>query len=213
MRQSIMQRPGIRVNTMEYDHHSHRRNKHRNRPEKPQQQIKSEIQGSKTQRPKIVSSYHRRLHAAHRNVTTRCAYQIRRVNEVPQRLNEARETKEEADQELWLYLYDQPGFDTCLHDSFNPSSLVVVLKALGCGVRPMEISVKEKEMIRKHYQQPTRDQHQVQPLGFGYKHGSLQGMRDPSSSSFTYKFSFACGAYSHFVIEHLNATCHIYLPN
>lgn len=99
--------------------------------------------------------------------------------------------------------------DTCLHDSFNPSSFVIVFKALGCGVRPMEISVKEKEMVGKHDEQPTRDQYQIQVFlvklhvwdwvfsnqsyslslaasFINMGHGSRDG--EYPSSSFTYKF-------------------------
>ena len=54
----------------------------------------------------------------------------------------------------------------CLHDSLNPSSLVIVLKADDGGVRNSEVSVKEEEMVGEHDEQPTRDQHQIEVFFF-----------------------------------------------
>lgn len=53
---------------------------------------------------------------------------------------------------------------TGLHNTFDPSSLVVVLVAHQCGVRPVEVIVKKEEVVAKHEQQPSRDQHQIKLL-------------------------------------------------
>ena len=38
----------------------------------------------------------------------------------------------------------------CLHNSLNPCSLVIVLKADDGGMRSSKVSVKEEEMVSKH---------------------------------------------------------------
>lgn len=96
-RPRIMQWPRIRINKMEYEHHNHRTNEHRNRPKKPQKQIESEIEGSKAKRPEIISPYHCRLHTTHWYVTIWCAYEICCVNKMPHWLNKAWESKQETE--------------------------------------------------------------------------------------------------------------------
>lgn len=54
----------------------------------------------------------------------------------------------------------------CLHNSLNPSSLVIVLKADDSGVRNSEVSVKEEEMVSKHDEKPTGDQYQIKAFLF-----------------------------------------------
>lgn len=56
------------------------------------------------------------------------------------------------------------GRYTDLHNSFNPSFLVMVLKTHDRGVRKIKISVEEEEMVSKHYQQSTWHQHQIEVL-------------------------------------------------
>lgn len=45
-----------------------------------------------------------------------------------------------------------------LHDSFNPSSLVIVFKAHDSGMRNGKVSIEQIEMVSEHDEEPTWDQ-------------------------------------------------------
>lgn len=48
-----------------------------------------------------------------------------------------------------------------LHDFFDPSSLVIVLEADDGGVRGVEVSIEQDEMISKHDEEASWDQEQI----------------------------------------------------
>lgn len=52
------------------------------------------------------------------------------------------------------------GF-TYLHDFFDPSSLVIVFEADDGGVRGVEVSIEQDEMISEHEEEASWDQEQV----------------------------------------------------
>jgi hypothetical protein len=54
--------------------------------------------------------------------------------------------------------------DTCLHNTLDPSFLVIVLVAHERGFRATKVSVKEVEVVSKHDHQPSRGQHQIKLL-------------------------------------------------
>lgn len=92
----VMQWCSIDIETDQHRHHGHRASKHRDRPEYPQQKIRSEIDGTKAHQPKIAPSDHLLLNAVYRDIVIRHANKEVSMNEVPRRLNKASKCHQKA---------------------------------------------------------------------------------------------------------------------
>lgn len=95
----LVQWCGIGIEEMQDQHHEQRTKEHRYRSKNPEQQGGRKVHCSQTHGPEIATSYHCGLDIAHGYVGVQGAHQEAGMDEVPRRVDEASEGRQETDEE------------------------------------------------------------------------------------------------------------------